>query len=128
MADPRDIVQRNPDTDYERTDMPLAPLFWAAVCFLLFIGLAPLVILAGFRGAARDVDRSLTATPPAPRLQTDPEAELRAYLAGAERRRDSYGWVDRSRGIVHVPVDVEMRRLAAEGIPGFPRASPEAPR
>ena len=38
-----------------------------------------------------------------------------------ERRRDlkrlsSYGWVDRSRGVVHIPIDRAMELVAKEGM------------
>ena len=127
MAEPREVIQANPEVQYEHRDLPLAPLAWAGLGFLVFVGLAPLIILAGFSSTAGDVSRQLTIHPPAPRLETNPRADLDAYLASQRERRDSYGWVDRVHGIAHVPVAVAMQRLARDGIAGFPRAARPAP-
>lgn len=127
MAETPEVIRTNPDVQYEHSDLPLAPLGWAALAFFVFIGIAPLIILGGFPSTAGDVSRHLTSHPPAPRLETDPHADLEAYLARQRMRRDSYGWVDRAHGITHVPVAAEMQRLALEGIAGFPRAPEPTP-
>ncbi len=43
--------------------------------------------------------------------------DTRGYqLAQFERERlESYGWVDRSRGVIHVPIGVAMEKALAEG-------------
>jgi hypothetical protein len=127
MAETPEVIATNPEVQYERRDLPIAPLGWAALGFFLFVGLAPLIILAGFSSTAGDVSRQLTIHPPAPRLETDPQSDLRAYLTRERSRRDSYGWIDRAHGIAHVPVTVEMQRLARAGIAGFPRAPQRPP-
>jgi len=127
MAETPEVIRTNPEVQYERSELPLAPLGWAALGLLLFVGLAPLIILAGFSSTAGDVSRQLTIHPPAPRLETDPHADLETYLARQRLRRDSYGWVDRAHGITHVPVAVAMQRLALRGIPGFPLTPQPAP-
>jgi len=55
-----------------------------------------------------------------PHLQTDPPAEMKAFQAEEARRLDSYGWVDRASGTVHIPIEAAMRRVAQDGIPGWP--------
>lgn len=70
-------------------------------------------------------DRRLpTALPvyPEPRLQTDPAAELQRFKAQDLSRLNSVGWVDKTNGIVHIPIDDAMRRVAAQGIPDWPSA------
>jgi hypothetical protein len=121
-------VRRNPEVDYERTDLSLRAIAIVAVGILLLLGAAPILMIAAFPRARGDVDRHLSITPPAPRLQTDPEADLAAYVRKEQRLLDSYGWVDRGRGIAHVPIEVAMERLARTGIPGFAQASPRATR
>jgi len=69
------------------------------------------------------VDRHLSITPPQPRLQTDPEADLAAYVRKEQHLLNSYGWVDREHGIAHIPIGIAMARLAQTGIPGFPQES-----
>src|SRR5205814_1588026 len=47
-----------------------------------------------------------TQVPPEPRLQTTPRQDLKDLRAAEDRRLQSYGWVDRNAGIVHIPIDV----------------------
>ena len=67
-----------------------------------------------------------TVLPPAPRLQPSPEVEMDEMLAAEERELSSYGWVDRERGIVRIPIDEAIDRLAAEGLPQFDAAARRA--
>lgn len=116
-------ARRNPEVDYERTDLSLSAIAIIALAILLLLGVTPLVMIGAFPLARGDVDRHLSITPPQPRLQTDPEADLAAYVSKERQLLDSYGWVDRGHGIVHIPVEIAMERLARTGIPGFPQAS-----
>lgn len=54
-----------------------------------------------------------------PMLQTDPHADLQAYRAEKENWLDSYGWVDRSAGIAHIPIEEAMRIVAEHGVPDW---------
>jgi hypothetical protein len=47
--------------------------------------------------------------------------------AAREERLRSYGWVDRQKGVVHIPVDRAME-LVAEGARPAPGGAPEPPR
>ena len=53
--------------------------------------------------------------PPEPRLQVSPRDDLTRTLALARARLDSGGWVDRQRGIAHIPIDRAMRMEAERG-------------
>ena len=63
--------------------------------------------------------------PPSPRLQVQPRLELKDYCAAQEQRVNSYAWVDRSSGVVRVPVDRAMDLLLARGLAARPAS--EAP-
>ena len=58
--------------------------------------------------------------PPAPRLQTHPRRELLALRADADARLSSWGWVDATRGIAHIPIDRAITLLAERGLPARP--------
>lgn len=60
--------------------------------------------------------------PPAPRLQTQPREELKNMRAEEERYLHSYGWVDASRGSVHIPIDRAMQLLLQQGLPARQQA------
>lgn len=56
--------------------------------------------------------------PPAgPHLQSDPQAEMRAFRAAQEARISGYDWVDRDAGIVQVPVARALELVAQRGLP-----------
>ena len=50
-------------------------------------------------------------TPPGPRLQADPEAELAELRAREDLILGSYAWVDKEAGIAQVPVGRAMELL-----------------
>jgi hypothetical protein len=64
--------------------------------------------------------------PPGPQLQARPEGELAAFRAAEATRLASWGWVDRGRGIAHVPVERAIESVVADGLPDFtlPREAP----
>ncbi len=56
--------------------------------------------------------------PPEPRLQTNPREDLRDLRAQEDAILNSYGWVDRAAGSVHIPIDRAMEIVLERGIPG----------
>jgi hypothetical protein len=55
---------------------------------------------------------------PKPDLQIDDDhAERVALLAAQDERLNSYGWIDRSNGIVQIPIQRAMDLLAQRGLP-----------
>lgn len=120
---PESGARRNPEVDYERTDLSLSVIAIIALGIVLLLGVTPLIMIGAFPLARGDVDRHLSITPPQPRLQTDPEADLAAYVGKERHLLGSYGWLDREHGIAHIPIEVAMARLVRTGIPGFPPAS-----
>lgn len=62
----------------------------------------------------------------APLLQPDAAADLRESREQSRRWLSGYGWVDRTAGIVHIPVERAMRVLVERGMPGL-RTIPDSP-
>lgn len=60
---------------------------------------------------------------PEPHLQVDPNGELQRMRAQKLQRLQSYGWVDRRAGLVHIPIDRAMQLLLARGLPARPMQS-----
>jgi hypothetical protein len=65
-------------------------------------------------------------TPPLPHLQSEPTADLAALRAEEDLVLSSYAWVDKDAGIVRVPIEEAMRRVARDGLPTW-KPSEEAP-
>ena len=112
----------NHRTDFERSDLNVAAVALIAIATLLYVCLAPFILTSIYPGALSDVGRVLQIKPPGPVLQLDPPADLNDFRAKEKTRLDSYGWIDRSRGIAHIPIDEAMKDVAAHGIPDFAKA------
>lgn len=113
--------QTNPLTRYQPERIPRRlPLKLGAglaAALVLALAILALVFPASLHPIAEGPPDPL---PPAPRLVTDETAELRQLRAAEEQRLASYGWVDRSAGIVHIPIEEAMHRIAGQGIPTWP--------
>lgn len=55
--------------------------------------------------------------PPEPGLRVSPPADLAAMRAAEEKVLETYGWVDKERKIVRIPIDRAMELLAERGLP-----------
>jgi hypothetical protein len=111
-----------PPARYERSDVPIRTTLIAAPAVL--IGLLASVLLVWWIYPGSAIDRRMPTPPPvypAPRLQTDTAADMRAFEAAELARLNSAGWDDKSKGLGHIPIDEAMRRIAASGIPDWPK-------
>lgn len=54
---------------------------------------------------------------PAPQLQANPPEDLARFQADEERKLHAYEWIDRSRGIVRIPIERAMDLIAQRGLP-----------
>jgi hypothetical protein len=55
--------------------------------------------------------------PPEPRLQTNPRQEMRDLRASEDAVLNGYGWVDKERGVVRIPIDEAMKLTLQRGLP-----------
>ncbi|HEX6797501.1 MAG TPA: hypothetical protein VF116_07290 [Ktedonobacterales bacterium] len=124
MAERDERVLDNPETAYERTDVRLMIIGVLAIVTVAFLVTVPLVLRSAYYHTLAGVDRQLAVTPPTPELQVDPRSDLAEFRNEESARLNSYGWVDRGKGVVHIPIARAMSEIAAKGIPDFPKASP----
>lgn len=124
MAETAVRVADNPKTAFEKSDWPLGAIGLVLLGTLIFLVIAPFVLMGAFPRAVSDVSRALTVEPPQPRLQTDPSEDLARFLLEEDKRLNTYYWIDKKKGVVHIPIEQAMRELAKEGIDGFPRGKP----
>jgi hypothetical protein len=123
MAEP---VRENPGIAHQPADEPLKPLIPIALGLLALLVISAFVLILAYPHTTSDVTRKLSINPPGPRLQTDEQGDLQRFRADEERRLDTYYWIDKQKGIVHVPIEQAMKQLVATGIPDFPKASAQA--
>jgi hypothetical protein len=115
MAQPAEGMVR-----YEPSDAHpwlLAALAGGGAAFLI---LAPFILLLGYPSTAqRGAPISQVHDIPPPRLQVDPVRELSEWRQSEEERLARYGWADRERTVVHIPIDRAMSLIATRGLPGW---------
>lgn len=99
------------------------------IIFVLVFG----ALLSGFflPGRAFILTPVPTIAPPAPRLQPNPAEDLQTFRATQQAELDGYGWINQSKGIVHIPIDRAMELLSEQNLPvvtGTPvPVTPKAP-
>jgi hypothetical protein len=93
-----------------------------AVALLLVVLLTMIGLVTWLYPATID-ERFVPASLPrsaTPALQSNPPADMAAFYQAEMQRLNSAGWTDQSAGRVHIPIADAMRKVAAEGIPGWP--------
>jgi hypothetical protein len=103
--------------------------FIAGAFGLLVLSLAVVTLGVLWLFPLPSTDRTLNPplpTYPSPRLQPSPRQEMQRFLAGEYEQLTTYGWVDKAHQIVRIPIDVAMKRVAQNGIPGWPTDAAQA--
>jgi hypothetical protein len=116
-----DIEKLIPTARHEHTDIG-ERFVWVGAALMLGL-LVVCALLTRWLYPQSLSDATLTSPLPeypAPRLQPDPAAEMRAFHAQQIRRLDSTGWVDEGHGVVHIPIADAIGIVVQEGIPGWP--------
>lgn len=118
----------NPAPRHETSDINIrgvfafaAGLFVAAVLilfliwllFMFFSGRETTKVAPQYPLAAGQENR----LPPEPRLQTNPREDLRELRANEDAILNDYGWVDKNKGIVHIPIRQAMKLTIERGLP-----------
>lgn len=63
---------------------------------------------------------------PAPNLQINPHEDLLAFRLRENKELTSYGWMDRSNGIVRIPIERAMDLIVERGLPVRSPGAPAA--
>lgn len=122
MANAEAEQSRRAKTAFEPTDWNVAPIAAIYIGVLVLLVISCFAIAIAYPNTLTDVSRSLHINPPGPRLQTDEAADLRRFRAEQEKRLNGYYWIDKQKGIAHIPISEAMQKLARSGIDGFPKA------
>ncbi len=132
MADQRPGPPPPPEERHEHSD--------ANAVGMIKIGVGLLLLLAAVLAVAYGILRLMevfppkpttqpsalenpNALPPEPRLQVNPPVDLMNYRHWEDSMLATYGWVDRDRGTVRVPVESAIVIAARKGFPVDPAAA-----
>jgi len=128
----------NPETHHEHSDVPVRPLFWFIVIFIVFGVVSHIALFFLYKAFAQAEKRRMD--PPAtqvarpasadvpqnqPLLQpfarpnvspnrSTPVTDLLEMRKAEDRVLQHYGWVDQQRGVVHIPIDEAKKRFASQ--------------
>ncbi len=118
-----------PEVGYEQTDADVSTLLWWGVVLVAVLILSVLGTWMTFRlleARAKRFDAEhpslpLAATdnqiPPEPRLLVDEPEDLESVRREEDKVLEGYGWVDRERGDVRIPIERAMELVVKEGLP-----------
>jgi len=112
MAESVVETRDNPNTSYEKSDWPVGKIGLVFLATFILLVVTPFILMWGFPHSLPDQSRALTIAPPPPRQQVAPAADFDLYLATEKARLNTYYWVDRDQGLVHIPIEEAMRRLS----------------
>jgi hypothetical protein len=113
--------------DHERKDVDIVSLF--TIVLMLFIAIAVVLFIVAImmryfnlKEPARTAGQAnIPATRaeefPQPRLEVKPGASLAELRAAEDSVLNSYGWIDRNRGTVRIPIDRAMQLILERGLP-----------
>jgi hypothetical protein len=108
--------------DYERSDIDPGLVGWIAAGLGLFVLAVPLLMPLAFPQSMQRVSPAVAPALSAdvPSLEVTPSADLQRLRRDDARFAESYGWTDRSRNIVRIPVDRAVEILLRRRLPGWP--------
>jgi hypothetical protein len=111
--------------NFERSDADPGLIGALASGVAVFLIAVPLLVVAFYREALHlgRIPDTLPQ-PPAPRLQVNPAADLERLRAEESENLGTFGWADRDRTSVRIPIERAMKLLSEKGIDGWPSAAP----
>ena len=137
--------EHRPGPGFEREDLGARPIF-GFLLSLVVVGILIYYLLWGMfhfldaynqqherpvspmvvpEEETRTVSRAQIQQFPQPRLEEDERTELNDFRYGEEQQLNSYGWIDQSAGVVHIPITRAMQLIAERGLPTTPQAGAE---
>ncbi len=125
-----------PSAGHEATDVQIrSVLLFGAGLLLAGIAIHFMVWLLFLYFSAREAIRvppeyplasgRVEQLPPEPRLQTNPREDLKLLRMREDEILNGYAWVDKSAGIVRIPIEEAMKATLKHGLPTRQGASHE---
>lgn len=113
------------DKSHERRDVDVLALVMIvtllllilATCFLGVWGVTHFFNREHWANASSRKAADQAQTFPAPRLEVTPGLALAKDRVTQETELNSYGWMDRKQGTVHIPIAQAMKLLVERGLP-----------
>jgi hypothetical protein len=118
--------QTNPSVQFEHRDVSLRAMLWIGAAIIVTAIVLHLVLYRlydGLRAGAAESGRITKSsevpqqtTSAQPQLQVDPAADINQLRAEENKKLNAYGWIDKDKGVVRIPIDRAINIMAARGI------------
>jgi hypothetical protein len=111
---------------YETRDISVRVVTWFAVGLVASTVVIFLVVIGFYRvlesvHPSPDAPSRIALHPhmiaPPPRLQTNETVDLARYEAAEKAKLNTYGWIDKEAGIIHIPIERAMDLITQGGLP-----------
>ncbi len=113
----------HPKVGHETTDVNVWAIGKFAIGLVIVCAISVGLLFGLFKYFQSREETSLAVTVdptkifPQPQLQKTPIPDLKAVRAEEEKMLNGYAWVDRTKGVVRIPVDRAIEVLAQRGLP-----------
>jgi hypothetical protein len=114
------------DTGHELSDLSARgiSLFGLGLALLVIVALLVcyglLVLLRDSQARRAEPPSALSPSrerPVGPQLEVQPGQAMKEVRRQEEKHLKSYGWIDREKGVAHIPIERAMEILANKGLP-----------
>ena len=129
--------ESNPTVAHEETDADTRAITQFGIALALVLVLSQLGLWWLFNSFTRResklsppvsvlVRAQAPTEPPEPKLQANPQSDMRMMREKEDTVLNHYGWVDPNHGVVRIPVDRALDLVAERGLPQFKATEPGA--
>ena len=129
---PQPIPEESLKRGYEVRDVNLRILIWSVIALIVVVvvisvGVGLLYGLLNANQTAHSAPpppllEESQGLPPAPLLERDPEKDWRQMKNEQDKFLNSYGWVDKKAGVVHIPIERAVELTLERGLPTQPQS------
>ena len=120
------ISESKSSLGHESRDADIRPILLTGFGLALCVVVVGLIVYGTFRYLATHPATSVqpnpmavfdSQIPPAPRIEEYPAIEIQQLRAQEEQTLSTYGWIDKKKGVVRIPLDRAMQLQVERGFP-----------
>jgi hypothetical protein len=111
---------------HERQDADIWPIVLTGIGLALTVAVVGVIVYGVFRYLETHPVTSIQSNPmavfdsqipPAPRIEEHPAIEIQELHSAEDQTLSTYGWIDKKKGIVRIPIDRAMELQLQRGFP-----------
>jgi hypothetical protein len=116
----------NTSVQFEHRDVNIRPMAWLTVAIIVTAILLHIVLYFLYEGfridsaesgrVLKSADQTVQETAAQPKLQVDPAQDINQLREEENRKLSTYGWVDKNKGVVRIPIEQAIRIVADRGL------------